>query len=375
VSSRKAAALTYGLITVISGVAVLLIDALVGNRFLSADKWAGTRHHVYHHTLAPNVVTKGNWGGWYTLCTDGNGFKSDCHSPTRRHFDIGIIGDSFTEGIGLPYEHTFVGMIAKTHPELTVANLGVASYSPSIYLTKVKYLLSQGYTFKRIYVYVDLSDIQDEAVDYILQDGRVLSRGGRGLRNGLIEFLEETMSSTFPLSANALARIVKVGAYGGVPAVPTYLEKDFPRSAWPYNPTATGYEPVGVEGGIRNAVRAMNELYELLNRMNIRLSVGVYPWPGQLLYDTQDSRHVVLWREFCRTRCEYFFNSFPVFFTLVAQHGAVNTIRDYYIAGDFHFNEAGNRVLEETYESTISKGGRTGGFAKKPVLPAGSGSS
>jgi hypothetical protein len=351
------AVLAYGILVALSVAAVLFIDAMVGNKFLPADKWARVRHHVYHHTLAPNVVAQDNWGGgWYTLCTDGNGFKSACHSPTRKDFDIGIIGDSFVEGLGLPYEQTFVGVIANAHPELTVANLGVVSYSPSIYLAKVRYLLSQGYAFKQVYVYIDISDIQDEAAEYVLRNDRVLHREDRGLGVEFLYFLE-AMSETFPLSSNALDRIASAIAWRVSPTrpiEPTYLERDFARSAWSYNPNVAGYGPLGVEAGIRNAVSAMSELYELLRQKNIRLAVGVYPWPGQLLYDKQDSRHVALWREFCRPRCEHFFDSFPAFFALVDAHGVEATIRDYYIAGDFHFNEAGNKVLAQTYAAAIA---------------------
>ena len=35
------------------------------------------------------------------------------NNKTGRKFDIGIIGDSFTEGIGLNYENSFAGLIEK----------------------------------------------------------------------------------------------------------------------------------------------------------------------------------------------------------------------------------------------------------------------
>lgn len=91
------------------------------------------------------------WGPLkYRLCTDANGFKASCHAKSSddKNFDIAFIGDSFTEGIGLPYEETFVGVIAQNMPTLKIANLGVSSYSPSIYLSKVKYLLDHGFFLK-----------------------------------------------------------------------------------------------------------------------------------------------------------------------------------------------------------------------------------
>ncbi len=70
-----------------------------------------------------------------------------------------------------------MGQIAKSRPELKIANLGVSSYSPSIYFSKVNFLLQQGITFKELVVYIDISDIQDEAISYELLDGVVVPKG------------------------------------------------------------------------------------------------------------------------------------------------------------------------------------------------------
>ena len=75
----------------------------------------------------------------YLMCApDGNGFKISCDDfndkKINKQFDIGIIGDSFTEAQF--YEEFFVGLISKKYKNLKIANLGVASYSPSIYFLK-----------------------------------------------------------------------------------------------------------------------------------------------------------------------------------------------------------------------------------------------
>ena len=83
-------------------------------------------------------------------------------SSNSKEFDIAFIGDSFTEGVGVNYEETFVGRITSQFNDLNIANLGVVSYSPSIYFTKLKYLLDNGYKFKRVIIYFDISDIYDD---------------------------------------------------------------------------------------------------------------------------------------------------------------------------------------------------------------------
>jgi hypothetical protein len=67
-------------------------------------------------------------------------------------------------------------------------------------------------------------------------------------------------------------------------------------ASWTYDPTASGYGSIGVEGGIQKAKQQMDRLYELLSGHRIPLSVGVYPWPQQLLYDSENSQQVKIWR-------------------------------------------------------------------------------
>ena len=71
------------------------------------------RHSFYHHTLAPQIdYRKTGWGpSSYRLCTNIHGFKSKCGTLGGDNYDIGFIGDSFTEGLGVRHEQTFVGII------------------------------------------------------------------------------------------------------------------------------------------------------------------------------------------------------------------------------------------------------------------------
>src|SRR5712692_8407728 len=96
---------------------------------------------IYHHDLAPNKsIKRAQWGyKFYSVYTNSLGFRDrlvrdvDVNSKNYR---ILFIGDSFTEGLGVEYEKTFVGIIEnKLRAEgIEVLNASVASYSPIIYL-------------------------------------------------------------------------------------------------------------------------------------------------------------------------------------------------------------------------------------------------
>ena len=377
----------------------LIIDFFLGDKLIAVARPAEpfrTWHPVYHHTLKPNYDGIGHWGNWsYRVCTSAEGFKVSCtRKPSAtKSFDVAFIGDSFTEGLGLPYEQTFVGQVAEALPELKIANLGVVSYSPAIYLVKLKELIARGYQFKHIVVFIDISDPYDQANRYDLHNDLIVVDRGEPFPLPWHSRMRRIASQKFPLTGDAYAQFRKVisrWTFGPSPTADpvnnknvsqaspkdtkpkpneistsealgtkkpidlnnSIYRKDYGIGEWTYNLNSTSYGPSGVQHILSNMVREMKEVYSLTQSHGAKLSVGVYPWPGQLKYDVVDSLQVKIWREFCATRCEHFYNAFPAFFNLVEQFGADPVIRDYFFEGDVHFTELGNSVLSKTILDT-----------------------
>ena len=345
---------------------LLFIDFFVGGYMLPCEKRthltfsrcsneARIAHPIYHHDLSKNYKGIESWGPLkYSLCTDINGFKVACNAndALSKYFDIAFIGDSFTEGIGLNYEDTFVGQISSKRPELKIANLGVTSYSPSIYLSKVKFLLEQGITFKELIVYIDISDIQDEAVNYTISNGVVISKTvSESIAPEFFTPLKQFLNWAFPLTYFGLQTLKAY--FSNVSDDKTqnvsYLAADYDRSAWTYNSSSKGYGSHGVMGGVQQSLQAMAELSDLLKDNGIKLSVGIYPWPGQLLYDVKDSAQVRIWKDFCRSRCLNFYNSFDSFFSLKDEMPESKLIEQYFIEGDIHHNRLGAEVIANNF--------------------------
>lgn len=366
-------------------------------------------HPVYHHDLSPNFNGLGYWGTWtYPVCTDGNGFKSRCENKKlkEKSFDVAFIGDSFTEGIGLPYEKTFVGIVANRFSELKIANLGVVSYSPAIYLSKLTNLFAQGFRFKHIIVFIDIADIYDEANSYDLYDNQQVVDKGEAYPFSQFKQVRRWAIRHFPLtalgwdkaqslfvqkfnaehlpadvsqamilpieteakeiltrtSANTSEQKEVAGLITSAPRTspPPVLrniyegiyEKDYPKSEWTYNTQSTHYGKAGVVATLEKMKREMTALVSLAKGHGAAVSVGVYPWPGQLKYDNSNSLQVRFWQEFCASQCLHFYNAFPAFFSLVNETGAQKVIADYYFTGDVHFTEQGNKVIADVVLST-----------------------
>ena len=54
------------------------------------------------------------------------------------NYDYIFIGDSFTEGVGLNYNDTFVGIFEKNLSNKDIGNLAMSDYSPRNYYHKIK---------------------------------------------------------------------------------------------------------------------------------------------------------------------------------------------------------------------------------------------
>ena len=324
------------------------------------------QHHYYHHTLLENYDGYGKWGKEkYRVCTDALGMKTSCNrsDEINKHYDIAFIGDSFTEAIGMPYEKSFVGMYAQHNQDIRIANLGVSSYSPGIYLKKTEWFLKKGLNFDHMVVFVDISDIQDEATRHKeLENGSITGIASVhelfGVNKSKIVAVKDFIKKHFYLFTTAykgLKKLIRPPPPGAPKQEGIF---DLQRSRWTYDSQSEGYGELGVQGGIDKAVDYMGRLHDLLEKYGIRLSVGVYPWPAQLK-ELENSSAINLqsriWQEFCLDKCEYFIDLFPKFAELVANKGAESVYHDYYIAGDLHFNEKGNALifaaLQETFDN------------------------
>mgnify|MGYP001022081615 CR=1 FL=1 len=133
-------------------------------------------HPIYHHTLRKNVKYSNNVSfiETYELCTNNHGFKSKCNQVDNKNYEFAFIGDSFTEATPIEYEDSFVGLFEKKTGYKT-ANLGIVSYSPKIYLSKINFLLKEGFKFDHVVIFIDISDFYDDVNFYSIDDNLIVT--------------------------------------------------------------------------------------------------------------------------------------------------------------------------------------------------------
>jgi len=311
---------------------------------------------VFDHGFAANFDGYDVWGeARYRLITDSLGFKDASTrevplKPASRR--ILLIGDSFAEGIGQPFENTFAGLLAQEggrRPEkVEFLNAGVASYSPSIYYRKIKYLLDKGLAFDEVVLFSDSSDVEDEASSYFCIDEDLKYRKYCTTPPGSVP--EPAIKRDFFIDhfavTNRLRVTIKRWIQTRLGNKRHAINDDHNRIGWTTaNPDPARYRPLGVDGGIARSIENMTKLADLLASRNIPLTIVVYPWAQQIAQNDRDSRQVRLWRDFCPGHCKAFINLFPVFFA--ASDADKDWYEHLYILGDDHFSAEGNRMMFE----------------------------
>jgi hypothetical protein len=208
--------------------------------------------------------------------------------------------------------------------------------------------LDSNFLFDHIYVFIDISDIQDEATYFRDSSGVVFESDQLSLFGKMKKYIYDNFFF-FGKGYLAIKEFIKPeSVFKSKPFDPF----DNQRSAWTYNANSGGYGKLGVKGSIDKAVQEMIALHDLLNEKKIKLSVGVYPWPAQLLEMSQnqtiENLQVSIWREFCIERCENFVNIFPIYKEMLKKISVRDIYKKYYIVGDVHFNYLGNKIVFET---------------------------
>jgi hypothetical protein len=300
----------------------------------------------YHHDLEPNLEMPRVWGRTlYPWKADRYGFRTGTCAPGEAEKSwpaIFVVGDSFVEALGSTYEQSFVGLMAcdAAKQKKAVWNLGVASYSPIIYWRKVLAAARKlDVKPSEIYVFLDLSDIDDEANVYReAEDGTVKYKSmpeptipGFNFGRWLVEhFTTVRLAYDLYVSATFSWRM----SFGRDRARWTIDQKLM--DAW----GRRGLELAGAN---------LDKLVGLCRDWQCRLTLVVYPWPDNVMAGDRDSIQVRHWRDWSAKRGVRFIDGFAPFF----KEPAETALHENYIEGDVHFTEAGNRLIYETVRQSV----------------------
>ncbi len=365
----------------------LVFDLIAGSLLL----FDTTRiyHPVFHHGFLKNRSSWAKWGkNRYIITTDSFGFKDGrkreipLTSPQKR---IVVIGDSFTEGVGYPHEKTFVGVAERNlnAVNIDIFNAGVMSYSPKLYYLKIRYLLEKvGFRFNVLYVYLDVSDIQDEIVyrefipgkgsflqtiirkidnlcrnhlytyrtirDYILfGNGNQIIKAWQTKSKKFMKIISHSHLSDKGRKGSTLPGDKNIRQYDGAIDMQRFYESfDHDRDRW-YDDTI--FQAWGAQG-LQLAEEHMKQLNALCKSYGIQMIIAVYPWANHIENKELTSRQVIFWQEFARRYSIDFLNYFPDFIN-ATEPGEV--IKANFIPEDIHWNSNGHELIAKKLTAHI----------------------
>ena len=402
-------------ISLLSGLAVAELVALVtyGPGFLSiVDPY---EHHPYR-PYAELTDTAGN-----RIVTNSLGWKDSQPgheiarnpSPRRR---VVMLGDSFTEGLGVNEEQTFSAFaerrLNRGGERYEVLNGGRVSYSPLLEYMRLKRFLDQGYRTDVVVLLPDLSDVQDEleyAPEYVFSAAGEPLRLRSGSYSSAVRWIYNrsalarwirrfqlrltgrlpSLAETAHSGPDVVVQPADVAVLRNGEPLPTALYRTLPdvtksvlRHTWiDHPPSLAGWAGEGLAAVDQGIVR----IRELTRRHGIRLIVVVYPNPlalytredpayyrvlrrtfprwyreRELVFGSSVSNGAVAYREAiagtCRAQSIPFVDLFPLFSNTTGWHRL-------FLPGDVHFDAAGHRLVAEAIAGAISRA--------EPTLPGG----
>jgi len=347
---------------------IMVLDFLTGF-ILIKDNYNTFRtpHYYYHHGLKANQDTWAAWGSsLYPFRTNSLGmvdsadYKVNLRGNKNR---LLILGDSHSEGVGVPYSATFSGILSRNLNDRTeVLNASCISYSPKIEYLKAKFLLGKGLKVDHIFVLIDISDMQNELV-YEHFNPKKRSRIREAFYSGK-NFLRKHSSVVYLLSSIAekrqtnkffeTAKFFNEQKVSGTPANALGLYASFfsdfddkillsnPQfhgvGEWYYNDRFKKLADAGIEMGQNYLLKLKN----LCDSLHAGLTISVHPWQYQILKGNDHDYYVNKWETFAKIHDIDFINLFPLFITT---QNPVITTNMYFIQGDNHWNQFGHALV------------------------------
>ncbi len=362
--------------------AVIFFDLLLGLVLIPQDYNSFREaHFYYHHGLKPNQEAITRWGPiTYKVCTNSLGFRDAAprevplETSKRR---ILFMGDSHTEAVGVSYEESLAGRLNAMldSSKVEILNAAAVSYSPKLYYLKTKYLIEEvGLKFDELFVFIDISDVQNE-IAYEHYEPGAIEGGGRwvALLGKWLRRVSYACYSCHEMKENY--RVHQFDKLRGKEQIERlhpeekaeserlevnwrlyalffshFGEEEILRSPefhsigewYGNNPKFAKWREKGLELCGKNMAR----LAALCRQHKIPMTIAVHPWPELVKNRELDSLQARFWRDFAREHGAGFVNLFPLF---ISEEDPEMVMRKYYIPGDVHFNAAGYRRVAEFF--------------------------
>tara|TARA_B100000029_G_scaffold411086_1_gene413289 strand:+ start:302 stop:1450 length:1149 start_codon:yes stop_codon:yes gene_type:complete len=337
------------------------------------------KSEIYHHDILPNTNVYESWGNAkYKLVTNSLGFRDFQNKTVKKTTSLKkrliLIGDSFTEGVGLKYQDSLAGQITsylKKKKEYEVLNLGVGSYSPTNYYYKTKNFMERGYEFDKAIVFLDVTDMIDEIkYSYNEKDELVLDfkkfqykkkNFSKNLENHFLSYkvimkirdkignFKKIIKNEYIEDGIGASKLFNKNFFDvGKKDRKLYAMIENEMSNWTSDDDKLRYNLNNTQKGLDRGKKNLIRLFNLFKENEIEGLLVIYPHPAQIY--RKNSFYESLWTDFAKDNNINFLNTFPAFHS--DNDDAENFILNNFIHGDIHWN---NNGVEKIFNFLIKK--------------------
>ena len=294
----------------------------------------------------------------YSVKTDKNGLRFSGIPRDYSKKNIIFLGDSFTYGLGLNYEDTYVGSLEKKNTEYNFLNYGVEGYSPSVYHYQIKEIIESKINFEKVILTLDISDFAEESHGWQYQENdKYPSRIDIFGKNEITKIKDDESfkqknfkaSRFIARQINTFFRNIKI----------SFAEKNREKNQLPgrssmgafiytdiENTDQNLWKPLGFKKGIKKIEDKIIKISSLSKSNNAEFYILIWPWPdtlqfGQTHYDLEKFAENLC----VLSECKKVINVIDEFNKIKTNDQ--NWLNNLYIYGDLHTNKLGNELISD----------------------------
>ena len=274
--------------------------------------------------------------------------------------NIFIFGDSFTYGVGIEFEKTYVGLLTENLKYYNIYNFGVGSYSPSVHLYKLKQVLNKNLKPSKIILFLDLTDVIDEANRWNFDEKNETVMLSTNFLYNEFNKKKSFSEKNFKLSKNISSylnfnlrnlreksnirirdkRKIKTSIQGSF----TYTDaNNLDQRFWKKNT---------FKRGLNFIEKRLKQISKVAKKNNSEFYVVIYPWAETLEFGQQKFN----WSYFVNSICDNgtckLIDAIPAFNDYKNKN--IDWSTELYFLNDEHFNEKGANLLYKTVLKNIN---------------------
>jgi len=353
----------------------LIGDVIVSNFFINTKienncyKWLDNFHH-----LKKNCYAKEKWikkSKSYKVFTDKNGFRFSGNEKGRykKEKTAFFFGGSFTYGMGVSFEDSFVGLIEKSKKDYNILNLGVAGYSPTVFSYQLDELIKKEINPNKIFLVLDIIDVYNEATNWKIKENtskpininsipnadtsekkfknfkrknfkvtRIITTSINNSLRSLRFHVSKIKKNNIKKKVNEEKKISKYTSF-------LYNDKiDLDKSFW---------QPYGLQEGLLKIERSIEKISKTAKDKNSDFYIIIYPWPDMLSHEQDKFNWELFAERICKENsCTKLISFFPEFNKI--KETSNKWVDKLYIDEDIHLTKFGHnlvarKILDESF--------------------------